>query len=133
MSRSLGRNRTVPMSLDRSGSSLDCMERSRGAGTASPVRRHLSFRHEFGSHDANIARGLNAEPDLSSLQPDHGDANVVADEQFFHQLPGQHEHISMSSLGARIASLPGPPSAPRAWVCGLSKGNLVHFCWRDNA
>jgi hypothetical protein len=65
----------------------------RGWGRA--VGRNLAFRDQLGTDDGHLARRVDAQPNLSSLHSDDRDADVITDEQFFHQLPGEHEHRSL--------------------------------------
>jgi hypothetical protein len=53
---------------------------------------HQAFRHQLGTHDRDLARGVNAQPDLAPFEPDDGHTDIVADKEFFHQLPRQHQH-----------------------------------------
>jgi hypothetical protein len=54
--------------------------------------RGRSFGDEFGTDDRDLAGGIDAQPDLASFQPDDCHTDVVADKEFFHQLPRQHQH-----------------------------------------
>jgi hypothetical protein len=54
--------------------------------------RGRSLGDELGTDDRDLAGGINAQPDLASFQPDDRHADVVADKELFHQLPGQHQH-----------------------------------------
>jgi hypothetical protein len=59
-------------------------------GRAGP--RGRPFGDQLGADDGDLARGVDAQADLTPLQPDDGHADVVADKEFFHQLPRQHQH-----------------------------------------
>jgi hypothetical protein len=48
--------------------------------------------NELGTDNRNLARGVDSEPYLATLEPDDRHADVVADKEFFHQLPRQHQH-----------------------------------------
>ena len=48
--------------------------------------------NELGTDNRNLARRVDAEPYLATLEPDDRHADVVADKEFFHQLPRQHQH-----------------------------------------
>jgi len=52
------------------------------------------MRDELGPNDGHVARGVDTQPHLASFHAHHRDTDVVTDEQFFHELPGQHEHVS---------------------------------------
>ena len=56
------------------------------------VARRLAIGDEFRAHDGDVARSVDAQPDLSAFQANDGDADVITDEESFQQLPGQHEH-----------------------------------------
>jgi hypothetical protein len=47
---------------------------------------------EFRADDPDVGGSLDAQADLSAFDPDDGDADVVADHEFFHQLASQDEH-----------------------------------------
>jgi hypothetical protein len=63
-----------------------------GLGCGGLGLRGRSLGDEFGTDDRDLAGGINAQPDLASFQPDDSHADVVADKEFFHQLPRQHQH-----------------------------------------
>jgi hypothetical protein len=48
--------------------------------------------NEFSADNRNLARGVDSEPYLATFEPDDRHADVVADKEFFHQLPRQHQH-----------------------------------------
>jgi hypothetical protein len=54
--------------------------------------RMLSLGHQLRAYDGDVARGIDPQPHLSSLESNDGDANVLADEKLLHELSGQHEH-----------------------------------------
>ena len=56
-------------------------------------RRRRPLRDQLRPDDRHVARGVDPQPHLPPLQPHDRDADVVTDEEFFHQLPGQHEHV----------------------------------------
>src|SRR5690606_16378902 len=58
------------------------------------ARSRLAFalRDQLRADDRDVARGLDAEADLTPLQPDDGHADVVADVQLLHKLPRQDQH-----------------------------------------
>ncbi len=45
-----------------------------------PGRRVESLGNEFGANHRHLAGRIDAEPDLTSFEPDDGHADVVADE-----------------------------------------------------
>jgi hypothetical protein len=47
-----------------------------------------ALRHQLGADHGDFAGRLDAQPHLAAVEADHGHANVLADEEFFHQLPG---------------------------------------------
>jgi len=59
-----------------------------------PELRPRTIRNQLGANDRHLPRGVDPQPHLSSLQADHGDADVITNEKFFHELPGQNEHVS---------------------------------------
>jgi hypothetical protein len=72
-----------------------------GGGVAiagGPGPRGRSFGDELGTDDRDLAGGVDAQPDLASFQPDDRHADVVADKEFFHQLPRQHQHGTVPRL-----------------------------------
>ena len=79
--------------------------------------RRPAFGDELGADHRDLAGGVDPEPDLSPFQPDDGHADVVADEEFLHQLPGQHQHGTVP-LGAWIAV-----PVPRPVVSRSRQGN----------
>src|SRR5689334_16554535 len=56
------------------------------------VPRPQPLGNELGADDGHLARGLDAQPDLAPFEPDDRHANVVPDEEFFHELSSQHQH-----------------------------------------
>jgi hypothetical protein len=54
----------------------------------------LAIRHQLGTDDGHVARGVDPQAHLAPLQPHHGDTDVITDEEPFHELSSQHEHIS---------------------------------------
>jgi hypothetical protein len=87
----------------------------------------LPLRHELGPDHRDLARCLDAEPDLPPLQSDDGHADVVADEQFLHQLPGQHQHRVSSLRGAERITSPRNLTGRMSGQHGLSPlGTLDH-------
>jgi hypothetical protein len=54
--------------------------------------RSLSFGDKFRAHDGDLARGIDPQPHLPSLESHDCDADVIADEKLLHELSGQHEH-----------------------------------------
>lgn len=71
----------------------------------------VPFWYEFRPDHRHLARRLDPEPDLSTLQADDGHTDVVTDEEFFHQLPSQHQHDILPSNTDVIG--PGP------WRAGI--------------
>ena len=71
----------------------------------------------------DLAGGLDPEPDLAPLEPDDGHADVVADVELLHQLPGQHQHGASSSRwrdpDARRSAV---PSSREVRASGVSMG-----------
>ena len=63
-----------------------------GTGAGDPGSRGRSFGDELGANDRDLAGGVYTQPDLASFQPDDCHTDVVADKEFFHQLPRQHQH-----------------------------------------
>src|SRR4051812_47633899 len=68
-----------------------------GIDRASPLRsrsrrRARALGHELGPDHGDLAGCVDSEPDLPSLEADDRHADVVADEELFHQFPRQHEH-----------------------------------------
>lgn len=63
-----------------------------GAWRCRSGSRGQPFGYELGTHDRHLARCVDAESHLASFQTDDSDTDVVSDEQFFHQLPRQHQH-----------------------------------------
>jgi hypothetical protein len=59
------------------------------------MRGWRPWADEFPSHDRHIARSVDSQPDLPSLEPDDRDADIVADIEFFHELAGQDEHFCL--------------------------------------
>jgi hypothetical protein len=47
---------------------------------SAPGRCIESFGNELGANHRHLAGRIDAEPDLTSFEPDDGHANVVADE-----------------------------------------------------
>ena len=64
-----------------------------GSRSRTAITQARAIRNQLGADDHNIAWGVDAQPYLASLQADNGDANVITDEEFFHELPGKHEHF----------------------------------------
>jgi hypothetical protein len=60
-----------------------------------PEAGSLTLLHELGPHHGDLSRRFDAEPHLSSFEPDDSHTDVVADEEFFHQLPRQHQHATL--------------------------------------
>ena len=56
--------------------------------------RPRTIRHQFGADDRHLARGVDPQPHLPPLKADHGDADVITNVEFFHELSSQHEHVS---------------------------------------
>ncbi len=52
--------------------------------------RTKSFGDQFGPDDGNLARGIDTQPHLPSLESNDSDADVIADEELLHELSGQH-------------------------------------------
>jgi hypothetical protein len=48
--------------------------------------------NQFGTNDGDVAGCIDSQTDLPSFQADDCDTDVIADKEFFHQFPGQHEH-----------------------------------------
>jgi hypothetical protein len=64
------------------------------------------FRNEFGANDRYVAGSVDPQPHLASLEPDHRDADVVAYEELFHELPGQHQHVCLPIHYAQVRFQP---------------------------
>jgi hypothetical protein len=86
------------LSLGDGPGSRDCPELWGG-----PVRNELC------PDDGDFARGVDAQADLPSFQAHHGDADVVADEEFLHELSSQHEHLSHPYLSNSVV-VPAHPT-----------------------
>jgi hypothetical protein len=56
-------------------------------------RTRLATGDELRPDDGHLARRLDPQAHLAGLQPDHSDADVVADVEPLHQLPGQYQHL----------------------------------------
>jgi hypothetical protein len=56
----------------------------------------VSFGDQFRADDADVAGRLDAQANLAGLDPDHRDADVIADEQPLQQFAGQYEHVGVS-------------------------------------
>jgi len=68
--------------------------------------RRLPFRDQLGADDCDVARSVDPQPHLSSLEPDDRDADVVTYEQLFHELPGQHQHVGLPKQYAQVRFQP---------------------------
>jgi hypothetical protein len=60
---------------------------------------------ELGPDHRHVAGRVDPEADLPPLQADDGHADVVADEELFHQLAGQHQHRRFLSGPGSVLSL----------------------------
>src|SRR4051812_44801094 len=47
--------------------------------------------NEPGADHGHLARGVDPQPDLALFQTDDGNANVVSNEEFFHQFSSQYQ------------------------------------------
>jgi hypothetical protein len=81
----------------------------------------LTFRNQFGADDRDLARGLDSQSDLTSLQANYGDADIVADEKLLHQLPREHQHGALF-LSGRSGDPRFPSLVPSR---ELGQGNAV--------
>lgn len=78
----------------------------RPSGTGFPMwgrvsSRSLSIGHQLRSDNGHLARRVDAQPHLASFESDHRHADIFADEELLHQLPGQDEHDSPPFLCPR--------------------------------
>ena len=53
----------------------------------------LPVGNQLGANDCHIARGVDSQTHLPPLDPDDRNADVVTNEEFFHELAGQHQHV----------------------------------------
>ncbi len=74
----------------------------------------IALGNKLGPDHGHFPRGLDAQPDLSALQADHGHANVVSNEELFHQLPSQHQHDILPSSTDVIGPDPRKVGIPGA-------------------
>ncbi len=74
------------------GSRVRCRSGAPGPGALGRRHHGARSRHELGPDHRDLPRRVDSEPDLSSFQPDDRDTDVIADKEFFHQFPGQHQH-----------------------------------------
>jgi hypothetical protein len=58
----------------------------------------LAVGNELGSDNGHFPWCLDPQADLPAFKSDDRYANVVSNEEFFHQLPGQHQHKTLPSL-----------------------------------
>src|SRR5260370_41671899 len=65
------------------------------------------------ANDPDSAGSVDPQPDLPALEPDDRDANVITDEEFFHDFPGQNQHVWLPSQYAPGA-LPAHVSVHRS-------------------
>jgi hypothetical protein len=84
------------------------------AGRTAPGSCGGPFGNELGTDDRDLARGIDSEPYLATLEPDDRHTDVVADKEFFHQLPRQHQHGTVP-LGPHKLPVPAS-SSPSASV-----------------
>lgn len=57
------------------------------------------FGDQLGPDDRHLPRRLDAQAHLTGFQPHHCDADIIPDEEFLHQFPGEHEHVLLSPRG----------------------------------
>src|SRR5947209_2463252 len=81
--------RSAASDTDSTSPVWSSLDRHRGRG--SPLlgvlaREILSPVDQLRADHGDLARGVDPQPDLASLQPDHGHADVVADVKLLHQL-----------------------------------------------
>ena len=62
------------------------------AGSRGPGAYGDALGHKLGTDHRDLAWGVDPEPDLATLEPDDRHTDIVADKEFFHQLPRQHQH-----------------------------------------
>jgi len=73
--------------------------------------RKVSFGDQLRSNDSDVARCVDPQPHLPSLESNDCDADVIADEKLLHELSGQHEHEWLpfqnpdASLSAQVEML----------------------------
>jgi hypothetical protein len=63
---------------------------------------------ELAADHADVPGGVDPEPDLTALDADHRDADVVADIESLHQLPRQDQH-GVTPCGGPLPSLRNLP------------------------
>src|SRR5437763_12771794 len=56
------------------------------------VPRPQPLGNELGADHGHLARGLDPQPHLAPFETDDGHANVVSNEEFFHQFSNQYQH-----------------------------------------
>jgi hypothetical protein len=85
-----------------------------------------AIRNQLGADDGHLAWSVDSQPYLPPLQADDGDADVITDEESFHELPGQHEHFSHPQFMGNVLKTSGrPPVLGGQWP---SISNLDHVC-----
>lgn len=72
-----------------------------------PGRR--PFWNQLGPNDLDVSRSVDSQSDLSALEPDDRHANVIANEQPFHQLAGQDQHVFRPLKYAQVCFRPTIP------------------------
>jgi len=80
------------------------MEDRAGPAMNGLVARGLSPGNKLGTDHGNLAWGLDPEPDLPPFKADDSHTDVVADVEFFHQLPRQYQHGTLPSSTSGIVS-----------------------------
>ena len=74
--------------------------------TIGPEPGRLPFRDQLCANDLHVAGSVDSQPHLPSLEPDDRDADVVTDEQLFHELAGQHQHVCLPLQFAQVRFQP---------------------------
>jgi hypothetical protein len=68
------------------------------------VARGLAPGNELGTDHGHLTWGIDSEPDLPPFKTDNSHTDVVADVEFFHQLPRQYQHGTLPSSTSGIVS-----------------------------
>jgi hypothetical protein len=71
-----------------------------------PYTRFLPFRHQFGPDNRDFPRSIDAQAHLAAFETYNSYADVLPDEEFFHQLPRQHQHVTLPLLSPVVGSYP---------------------------
>jgi hypothetical protein len=64
--------------------------------------RRWPLGHQLSANHCHVAGSVNSQTHLPPLEPDDRDADVVTDEEFFHELAGQHQHVKLPIQNVQV-------------------------------